>query len=68
MFPRILQAVGKWGFRWGRRPFQVVFHDLPAGGLTLAPDPPRDVRILVHPTDGWQAYVNDHRLKSVACS
>ena len=57
MFPRVLRAVRQWGFRLGPRPFKVVFHDLPAGGLTLAPDPPRDVRILVHPTGGWTAYM-----------
>ncbi len=56
MLPRILQAVARWGFRTGSMHFRVVFHDLPAGGLTLAPDPPRDVRILVHPVGGWSAY------------
>lgn len=57
MLPRILKAVGRWGFRTDRMHFRVVFHDVPAGGMTLAPDPPTDVRILVHPQGGWLAYV-----------
>ena len=56
MLPTILRAVRAWGFPTERMRFKVVFHDLPAGGLTLAPDPPRDVRILVHPQGGWPAY------------
>ena len=57
MLRRIFQAVGKWGFRTDRMRFHVVFHDVPVGGLTLAPDPPQDVRILVHPVSDWLAYV-----------
>ena len=53
MLPRILRAVARWGFPTQRMRFRVVYHDTPAGGLTLAPDPPRDVRILVHPQGGW---------------
>jgi hypothetical protein len=56
MLSRILRAVGQWGFRTERMRFRVAFHDTFAGGLTLAPDPPRDVRIVVHPLDGWNAY------------
>lgn len=56
MMPRIFAGVRRWGFRPERSRFRVVFHDLPVGGLTLAPDPPRDVRILVHPRGGWNAY------------
>jgi hypothetical protein len=56
MLPRILKAIQRWGFRTQRMRFRVVFHDLPAGGLTLAPAPPHDVRILVHPRGGWPAY------------
>jgi peptidyl-dipeptidase A len=56
MFPRIFKAVREWGFRTDRMRFRVVFHDLPAGGLTLAPDPPKDIRILVHPQGGWLPY------------
>ncbi len=57
MLPRILAAVAQWGFRSDRMHFRVVFHDTPFGGLTLAPDPPRDVRILVHPEGGWNPYM-----------
>jgi hypothetical protein len=61
-FPRgtilatVLRAVRKWGFNTRQMKFRVVLHDLPAGGLTLAPNPPRDVRILIHPQGGWAAY------------
>lgn len=57
MVPRILDAIRQWGIRTDRMRFRVIFHDVPAGGLTLAPDPPKDVRVLVHPTGGWLAYV-----------
>ena len=57
MLPRILRAVGQWGFRTDHLRFRVVYHDTPFGGLTLAPDPPRDVRILVHPQGGWHRYM-----------
>jgi hypothetical protein len=57
MLPRILSAVGEWGFPIDRMRFRVVYHDLPSGGLTLAPDPPRDVRILVHPQSGWRSHL-----------
>jgi peptidyl-dipeptidase A len=56
MLPRVLKAIREWGFRTERVRFRVVFHDTPVGGLTLAPDPPTDVRILVHPQGGWLAY------------
>jgi hypothetical protein len=56
MLPSILRATQKWGFRTDRMRFHVVYHDLPAGGLTLAPHPPEDVRILVHKSGGFQSY------------
>jgi hypothetical protein len=56
MLPRILRAVSEWGFPTGSMRFRVTFHDLPMGGATIAPDPPKDVRILVHPQGGWPAY------------
>jgi len=56
MLARVLRAVARWGFATSRMRFRIVFHDLPAGGLTLAPDPPSDVRILVHPQGGWEHY------------
>jgi len=56
MLATILRAVKKWGFPVERMRFRAVFHDLPSGGLTLAPDPPNDVRILVHRRGGWNAY------------
>jgi hypothetical protein len=57
MMPRIRSAVAQWGFPVDRMRFRVVFHDIPAGGLTLAPDPPKDVRIVVHPRGGWVSYM-----------
>jgi hypothetical protein len=53
MLPSALRAARAWGFHTDRMRFRVVFHDTPFGGLTLAPDPPEDVRILVHPQGGW---------------
>ena len=57
MLTRIFRAIARWGFPTDRMRFRVVFHDVPAGGVTLAPDPPSDVRILVHPQSGWSAYM-----------
>jgi len=57
MMPRILSAVRRWGFPVDRMRFRIVFHDVPAGGMTLAPHPPDDVRIVVHPTGGWLAHL-----------
>ena len=56
MVPRIFRAIDAWGLHPARMGFRVVFHDVPSGGLTLAPDPPKDIRVVVHPTDGWLAY------------
>ncbi|MGA7476382.1 MAG: hypothetical protein WBW47_04090 [Thermoplasmata archaeon] len=56
MFPRIFRAIQQWGFRTDRMRFRVVYHDLPAGGITLAPDPPKDIRILVHRMGGFLPY------------
>ena len=57
MMPRILSAVRQWGFPVDRMRFRIVFHDVPAGGMTFAPHPPDDVRIVVHPTGGWLAHL-----------
>jgi peptidyl-dipeptidase A len=57
MLPTALETIGRWGFATDRLHFRIAFHDSSAGGMTLAPDPPRDVRILVHPTGGWLAYM-----------
>jgi len=57
MLQRILRAVDEWGFRTDRMRFRVVYHDNPAGGVTLSPDPPNDVRILVNPGGGWLRYM-----------
>ncbi len=56
MFARVADAVGRWGFPPRTLRFRLTRHDLSAGGLTLAPDPPKDVRIVVHPIGGWRSY------------
>jgi hypothetical protein len=63
MMTRVLRAAAAWGFPIRSLRFRLAYHDLPAGGITLAPDPPRDVRILVHPRGGfWSYYVMFHEV------
>ena len=56
MVPRIFAALDQWGFRTDRMRFRVAFHDNPFGGMALAPDAPRDIRILALPMGGRLAY------------
>lgn len=56
MLPTVLSAIRLWGFRTDLMRFRIDFHDIPMRGLTLALDPPRDIRIVVHPQRGWEAY------------
>jgi hypothetical protein len=56
MLPSILKGVASWGFPRSALRFRVDRHDLTSGGCCIAPDPPRDVRIVVHPSHGWPAY------------
>jgi hypothetical protein len=51
----VTSAVRRWGFPPSALRFRVDRHDLSSGGLCIAPDPPRDVRIVVHPTTSWAA-------------
>jgi hypothetical protein len=59
VFPRrtlleeVRGAVRKWGFTSAALRFRVDRHDLSSGGLCIAPNPPRDVRIVVHPSSSW---------------
>lgn len=61
VFPRrtllaeVQGSVRKWGFAPTALRFRVDRHDLSSGGLCVAPDPPRDVRIVVHPSSSWGA-------------
>jgi hypothetical protein len=48
------RALGAWGLPAERRRFRIVRCDLPFGGLTIAVEVPRDVRVLVHPRGGWE--------------
>lgn len=56
MLPAVLHGVRAWGISPSLLRFRVDYHDLPAGGISLAPDPPRDVRVVVHPEGGWERY------------
>jgi hypothetical protein len=49
----VVAAVRKWGFSPSALRFRVDRHDMAYGGMCLAPDPPRDVRIVVHPAGGY---------------
>lgn len=57
MFGSVVAGVRRWGFPPARLRFRIDTHDLPSGGVSLAPDPPRDVRIVVHPGGGWTQYM-----------
>ena len=57
MLPAVTAAVRRWGFPPSAFRFRVDRHDLASGGLCLAPDPPTDVRVIVHPGGGWPSYV-----------
>ena len=56
MLGEVVRAVRRWGFPDRMFQFRVDRHDLSSGGLCLAPDPPADVRVIVHPGGGWQQY------------
>lgn len=54
MLSSVTRAVRAWGVPPSALRFRVDRHDIPSGGLCLAPDPPRDVRIVIHPgRGGW---------------
>jgi hypothetical protein len=53
MLAEVKGSVGRWGFPPSAFRFRVDRHDLSSGGLCVAPDPPRDVRIVVHPSTSW---------------
>jgi peptidyl-dipeptidase A len=57
MVSSVLQGVRGWGFPRSSLRFRVDHHDLTSGGICVSPDPPRDVRIVVHPGHGWQEYM-----------
>jgi hypothetical protein len=49
----VLDGIREWGFHVRKGQFRVVRADIPLGGLTLSPDPPRDVRIVVDREGGY---------------
>jgi hypothetical protein len=58
MLRAVLHGVRGWGVPPATLRFRVTRHDLAAGGLCLAPDPPRDVRVVIHPgKGGWVEYM-----------
>ncbi len=57
MLSSVVRGVRGWGVRPSALRFRVDRHDLASGGLCVAPDPPRDVRIVIHPgRGGWLEY------------
>jgi hypothetical protein len=52
MVAAVVTGVREWGVPPSALRFRVTRHDLSAGGICLAPDPPKDVRIVVHPDAG----------------
>jgi peptidyl-dipeptidase A len=56
MLASVREGVEGWGFPRSSLRFRVDYHDITSGGFCLAPDPPRDVRIVVHPSHGWLEY------------
>ncbi len=57
MVSDVCEGVRAWGFRDTQLQVRVDRHDLPMGGIEIPVDPPRDVRIIVHPRAGWQYYM-----------
>jgi hypothetical protein len=53
MVNMVLSGLRGWGFHGPELEFRVDRHDLPAGGFEFPIDPPRDVRVIVHPQAGW---------------
>lgn len=56
MVSDVLRAIGQWGFPRSALRFRIDRHDLPSGGLCVTPDPPRDVRTIIHPSGGFWPY------------
>lgn len=56
MVQAVLAAVRQWGFARSELDFRIDRHDLASGGLCLAPNPPADVRVIVHPSGGFWSY------------
>jgi hypothetical protein len=56
MVDSVISAVRQWGFAPSALDFRIDRHDLASGGLCLTPDPPRDVRVIVHPSGGFWPY------------
>jgi hypothetical protein len=57
MVVAVVGAVRRWGFPRSAVDFRIDRHDLASGGLCLSPDPPRDVRVIVHPSGGFWPYL-----------
>lgn len=56
MVDAVVSAVRRWGFPRSAFDFRIDRHDLASGGLCLTPDPPLDVRVIVHPSGGFWPY------------
>lgn len=57
MTSSILAATRRWGFGGSALNFRIDQHDLPMGGISIPVDPPDDVRVIVHPSAGWEPYM-----------
>jgi len=55
--PAVLDEIGRIGFDPDALGIEVVYRNIPFGGLCVPMDPPGDVRILVNPRDGWPHYM-----------
>jgi hypothetical protein len=51
------RAIRGWGFRGPSNAFRIVRRSIPTGGMTLSPQLPRDVRVVVNPSGGWTRYM-----------
>jgi len=57
MLATVCAGVRGWGFGSAPLRFRVDRHDLSSGGVSMPIDPPRDVRVIIHPTAGWVRYM-----------
>ena len=57
MLPVVDRALRAWGFPKSTGRFRIARCDIPFGGLTIAVDAPKDVRVLVHPRGEWEYHM-----------
>ncbi len=57
MVASVLAGTRQWGFGPAALRFRIDQHDLPMGGISIPVEPPGDVRVIVHPSTGWERYM-----------